>query len=350
MAHNLDITNGVASFADSAVDAQGRVSAWHKLGTPVGSAMTVDQALDAAHLRGWNVRPIPLTASVVELTDDGDVVRKDLQVPDKNLVVRRNPITGATEPLGVVGNRWTPFQNEDTTGVLSALVDEGGAHIETAGALNGGRDTFVTMRMPGHMVFTSPITGAPDVTDLYISVLNNHSGTAPFRALITPIRIVCANTQRLAEKAAASTVSLRHTGSISGRIAEIRHLLGLTFAYQEVFEQEMAALVDKQIDDDKMLHALNRLWEIDDASSDRTRSKRGGEVSEVMSLYQSSATVAPFRGTAFGAYNAVTEWADHFSPVRGGVGSQDAVRAERVLTGTTVSALKVKAHAILASV
>ena len=54
MAHELDITNGVASFANS------RPDAWHRLGTSVGHAMTGQEAMEAAHLANWNVRKMPL--------------------------------------------------------------------------------------------------------------------------------------------------------------------------------------------------------------------------------------------------------------------------------------------------
>ena len=54
MAHELDITNGVASFANS------RADAWHRLGTSVGHAMTGHEAMQAAHLANWNVRKMAL--------------------------------------------------------------------------------------------------------------------------------------------------------------------------------------------------------------------------------------------------------------------------------------------------
>ena len=54
MAHELDITNGVASFANS------RPNAWHRLGTSVGHAMSGQEAMEAAHLANWNVRNMAL--------------------------------------------------------------------------------------------------------------------------------------------------------------------------------------------------------------------------------------------------------------------------------------------------
>ncbi|QIG59002.1 hydrolase [Gordonia phage AnClar] len=120
MAHELDITNGVASYADS------RTDAWHQLGTQVGHLMTADEALAAAHMTGWNVRKEPLLAQV------GDEL---LPVDDKFASVRTNPITGKAETLGVVGNWWTPFQNEDTTALLGEIVrGNGGVRYSWAGA------------------------------------------------------------------------------------------------------------------------------------------------------------------------------------------------------------------------
>jgi hypothetical protein len=54
MAHELDTTNGIVSFANS------RPDTWHKLGQSVGHTMTAQEALEAAHLAGWDVRKMAL--------------------------------------------------------------------------------------------------------------------------------------------------------------------------------------------------------------------------------------------------------------------------------------------------
>ena len=46
------------------------------------------------------------------------------------------------------------------------LVDESGAHFDTAGSLRGGREVFVTMRMPNHMT-----VGGVDRVDHNIAAL-----------------------------------------------------------------------------------------------------------------------------------------------------------------------------------
>lgn len=345
MAHELDTTDGVTSFADSRTDANGLVDAWHKLGTPVGHLMTTDEALDAAHMRGWDVRKVPLTAEVPDQSGEGTL---SLTVPDRHVVVRTNPVNGGTEALGVVGNRWTPFQNEQTTALLSQIVDEGGAHIETIGALRGGRDTFVTMKMPAHMEFVSPVTGLKDITDLYISILNNHTGEDALRAIISPVRIVCANTQRMAEHAARSCVSLRHTGEPDKRLAEVRQLLGLTFAYRDTFVEQCELLIKREMNPVQVLEVLEDIWNVPGATTEKQAESRKLRAAEVVDLYRTAETVAPFRGTAFGVYNAVTEYLDHHRPVTGAEGEDAAIRrAQRTLMSSDIGNMKAKAFTAL---
>ena len=83
MAHELDITNGVVSFANS------RPDAWHRLGQSVGHAMTAREALEAAHLAGWNVRKMALQIPQEPIiTDDGVTTPAPIEVPDHFATVR----------------------------------------------------------------------------------------------------------------------------------------------------------------------------------------------------------------------------------------------------------------------
>lgn len=333
MGHQLDITDGQVSYADS------RNDAWHQLGQQVGHTMTVDEALDAANLRGWNVRKVPLVAEVEGTT---------VPVPDRHTVVRTNPINKAVEALGVVGNWWTPFQNEDTAQLINDIVDDSSARIETAGALRGGRQTFITMKMPEHIEITSPVTGEKDTTEVYLSVLNHHDGTGSLRALVTPVRIVCANTWAMAEGAARSSISLRHTGTPSSRLADVRDALGMTFAYMESFEREVELLAKREMENVEVYDVIKNLWYVDESATDRQKAGREDTAYAVMDNYLTSGTVDPVRGTAYGAYNAITEYIDHMAAVRaGGTGNDAEKRALRTLTSQSIHDLKGRAFKAL---
>ena len=149
-------------------------------------------------------------------------------MPDYYATVRTNPIHGGIDVLGVVGSKYEPVQNEASCELLDALTDESGAHFETAGALRGGRETFITMKLPNTMVFDGR-DGSKDRTEFYLAALNSHDGSSAWRVLLTPVRIVCANTQSAAIGSAKASFSIRHTGGAKASIAEARAALKLSW-------------------------------------------------------------------------------------------------------------------------
>jgi phage/plasmid-like protein (TIGR03299 family) len=349
MAHELDITNGVASFANS------RSDAWHRLGTSIGHAMTAREALEAAHLANWNVRKMPLVIPQAPvITPDGVTTPPPVPVPDMFATVRDNPVVaGQVDYLGVVGTKYEPVQNEASCAVLDALTDESGAHFETAGALKGGRETFITMKLPKTMTFEGR-DGSKDRTDWYIAALNSHDASSKFRLLLTSVRIVCANTQAAAIAGAKSTFGIRHTTGARVAIHEARTALGLAWHYMDAFETEAAALYAQAMNTDEMRDFATRLVKAEDKSASATALRnRQQQASSIAELWTSSPTIAPIAGTRWAAYNAVTEYLDHFAPVRGARTTRAAAdtRALRTVTpGSSVETLKVDAFRLLQTI
>lgn len=357
MAHELDTTidadgNAHVAFADSQTDA------WHQLGQQIGRTMTAYEALEAAHMLDWNVRKIPMLVDVADRHDSDGNLREvqpepNMQpVPDRYTIVRDNPITHQVQPLATIGRWWKPFQNEATTALLGNITEVSGAHIETIGALDYGRRTFATMVLPDHMELTSP-TGFLDTTKLYLAVFNYHDGQGALKLVISPTRVVCANTQRIAESTAVSEARIRHSGDVDVKMEEVRRLLGLTFRYQETFAREMERLSRMERDDDYVRGILNEVFEADAAEGERQRQNRLDTAAKVMEVYRSDDTVNMWRGTAFGAYNAVTRYLDHYAPVAGksknGRSEADR-RALRTITSPDLAATKSRAFQLFAAV
>ena len=155
------------------------------------------------------------------------------------MTVRTNPVTGATDYLGVVGRDYTPVQNEACAELLDLLIDASGAHFETAGSLRGGRRVFVTLKLPDGM----SIAGVDDL-DLYLALSTSHDGSTALRVDATPVRVVCANTQRLALQRSVGHYTFRHTSSIKAKIAQARQAIGITYAYADAFAAEAERMLD----------------------------------------------------------------------------------------------------------
>ncbi|BBC69093.1 hypothetical protein MMRN_p0620 (plasmid) [Mycobacterium marinum] len=313
--------------------------------------MTAAEALQAAHLAGWNVRKMALQVpQEPALADTSVITPATLAVPDFYATVRTNPINRRLDVLGVVGSKYQPVQNEASCDLLDALVDQcGGAHFETAGALRGGRETFVTVKLPSSMVFDGK-DGSGDRTDFYLAALNSHDGSSAFRLIVSPVRIVCANTQSAAIASAKASFSIRHTGGARTSIAEARNALKLSWRYIEAFEAEAAALYAAPMDIDEMRSFANTLLEVDSAGTAATRRHRRERAIGIVKLWTSSPTITPIAGTRWAAYNAVTEYLDHAVPVRGARTASDASTARALRTVTAAAgtgSLKAQAFRLL---
>lgn len=327
----MNAIDTLAPHAHSTVAA--RKDAWQRLGNNVTHAFDAKNALEIGHLGGWNVRTLPLMAT--EITDDGVTT---VTLPDKVATVRDNPFTGAVEPLGVVGTSYHPIQNEAQIDLLDTIVDESGAHFETAGALNNGRVTFVSMKMPEHMLI-----GGQDPVDLYLIASNSHDGSAALRFICSPTRVVCANTLSEARRNARSTFAIRHTSGAHSRVQEARDALGLTFRYMHEFETEANKMINTTVTAgqfDQFTRDLYRVRPTDDFD-DLPKGTRIA-LAQMRTLWENSTTLDGLRDTRWGMYNVVSEYQDHYAPIRI-AGDKDTARALRATNHKSTVSLKARA-------
>jgi hypothetical protein len=135
MAHELDITDGQVAFANS------RSDHWHRLGQSVSHAMTAREALDAAHLAGWNVRKMALQVPQQPIIgDDGVTIPPPVAVLASRVLakhVHKNP--KIKQQLFFHGQRMTI---RCCTVALAALRHVGRAQIPPASAGGHARRTF----------------------------------------------------------------------------------------------------------------------------------------------------------------------------------------------------------------
>ena len=334
MSHQIETYGGEAAAIFA------RTDAWHRLGTTVRDrAFTAEEAMTLGHLGGWNVRKVPLTAT--EVTDEGVTT---LPAPGF-ATVRTNPFTRAPEALGVVGSGYTPLQNEDHAEFLNTLADHSGAVFDTAGSLHGGRQVFITMQLPESLK-----VGGTDQVDLNIAALNSHDGSSAFRILITPVRVVCANTQAAALGRHVSSFSIRHTKNAKAAVQTAREALGLTFAYCEAFEAEAERLIQTSMTDAAFDSLVCEVFGQSAADAPKRAQQADRARRHTLShLFHDAETQAGIRGTAWAGYQAVVEYVDHFAPVRD---KRDAAtaRATRLLTSDDPAKIKRQAWAALATV
>ncbi len=333
MAHEIEtFDDGTAAFFTA------RQDAWHQLGTVTRDCLTAEQVMTTAQLGGWNVRTIALTGT--EITDDGVTT---LPITDHYATIRTHPRTGKPDVLGVVGANYTVVQNEQHCELLNLLVDEAGAHFETAGSLREGRETFVTMKLPNTLTLAGT-DGQGDDIELYLAAMSSHDGTTAWRVIVTPVRIVCANTQRIALSSARASYSIRHTRSAAGKIAEARHALGIVFRYCEHFETAAQTLINQTLELDEFQQIIDKVWPTptDTTAGVRAAGIRDRRNTTLRDLFTTADTQTAIRGTRWAGLQAITEYLDHHAPAR-----DHDVRATRVLTSHALGERKQRAYDLL---
>lgn len=330
MSHDIEtFEDGTAAFVSA------RQSAWHQLGTVTSECMTAEEVMRVALLGGWNVRLLSLTAT--EITEDGV---STIEVPRNFATVRTHPKTGRPDVLAVVGNDYRVVQNEEHCDLLNLLTDEAGAHFETAGSLRSGREVFVTMKLPR----TLRIADTDDI-DLYLVANSSHDGTKPWRVLVTPIRVVCANTLAIGIRRARASYMIKHTKSARSKIAQARTALGIAFNYCDAFETEAEQLIQQTLTDGEFQKIIDQLWPYDpEDEGKRAENNRLRRTDTLHQLFADADTNKGIRETRWAGLQAITEYLDHCAPAP----TPDA-RAHRVLTSQALATKKQTAYQLLAT-
>lgn len=313
MAHSIDITDGKASFVSA------HTAAWHQLGTVLPDTFTAEEAMLHGHLGGWNVRKVPMLA---------DLGGRTLEVPGMNVIVRDNPVrAGRVDVLSRekgVTDGYQIVQNEEHAEFINAVAHESGASFDTAGALDDGRRVFITMKLPN-----STLVGGVDLVDHHLAAINSHDGTMSFTLMVTPIRVVCQNTLNLALANHVNVFRVRHTTNAEKKIrTEARRALDMSFAYIADFEDEARKLIETSLTQTQFEEIVARAFGPAEDAPPRTAARATKRLEEMFALF-GARTQDGIHGTAWAGLNALTEWADHFSGVRGG--DHDTSRAVKAI-------------------
>ncbi|MEU5698645.1 DUF932 domain-containing protein [Streptomyces aurantiacus] len=317
--HGLDTTTGGAALYTT-------TPAWHGLGAVIPGGITdIDEVLKLARI-DWEVSKRP----VLYKWDDG--IR---DATDHYVTLR----TDTGNALGTVGDRYKVFQNRRVFEFLQDLVERDDALWESAGALRGGRKTFVTMQIPHSIVIDRG--GLDDEIALYLAAINSHDGTSSAESVVTPWRIECGNTERFATRDAVHRWGIRHTKGGLSALEEARRTLGLTLDYAKAFEREENQLVRTDLLIDDFHKLIDGVWTVDEDATDRQKTFAQQRHDELEGMFHDGAR--KLGRTAYAAERTITDYLDHRMGVVPRNLSEDLARAQRSLEGTNDD-LKSKAH------
>lgn len=269
-----------------------REKPWHGLGTRVEEAPTSADALRLAGL-------------------DWTVDRHDVHLPTGAVIpnYKANVRSSDGSVLGVVSDQYKIVQNADAFAFTDALI--GGdvpVRYDTAGSLRGGRKIWLLAKLPD-----TEIVG--DKTEPYLCFSNTHDGSGAIRVCMTPVRVVCNNTLNIALNGAKRAWSVRHTGDIQAKLHEARMCLDMANKYMDKLAVYADHLANKTVKDEEIAKILNEMFPVTEESTDREKQNAEKARTEYMVCYFAP-DIAKFKGTAWGALNAMSDMVGHNAPRR----------------------------------
>jgi phage/plasmid-like protein (TIGR03299 family) len=204
--------------------------AWHGLGQYIPGGVTdIDEVIALGQL------DVPaVTIPVPDYRIKG--LAGKFSAPGQFLIANGN--TG--EFWGMVGKVHRNVPVRGSFEFLENLLGQAGITWESAGLMGGGRRVFISCKVPSGV--TIDAEGINERGELFVVVQDARDGSAAYRAMVTPWRPLCQNTNRFALRDAVSTVALRHTSGLQGRLEQARMTLGMTVKYAAEFGAEETLL------------------------------------------------------------------------------------------------------------
>ena len=308
MPHELSISEGRAEMMYVGD------TPWHGLGTRLDRPATALEAIQAAHL-DWTVHGAPV----------GLRTHSGYQDIDGYQAIHR---TDTGEVFAVLSDQYQTVQNADAWSVMDSILGTGQAHYHTAGALRGGRVVWILAQLGGAV---EVVQGDP--VENYLLLVSSHDGSLALQIHTTPIRVVCSNTMTAALGRGRQHLALKHTLRVHRRLADIPTVLARGEAYFGAMIEEARRFARQPMGEAEMAAFSAALMRPSDAVTGRkihVRTEQAEQRMNELFVAGRGQDNPRVRGTAWAAFNAVTEYLDYCSYVVPGHGftAQGSLQAQ----------------------
>jgi phage/plasmid-like protein (TIGR03299 family) len=284
--------------------------AWHRLGVVVDGTLSAREAFRVAnadfqvagrHVFDADMQPIPGYQAITRMD------------------------TGRT--LSVMTETYTPIQNESLIRIAEALHED--INMDAVCVLSDGKKVTFTARIRGAEGDVVP----GDPVQQYLIGCTSHDGSIPFQLLFSPIRVVCQNTLSAALGIASNqrhrdnSIRIRHTKNAESLIQRLPELVDVRRRQFIGGLDELRHMASTPCTMVQFRQYISRVFAdqlqgtINDVRGDKStaRAKALEDLpawSSVLRKFEGEAIGSDLlrpHGTAWSAYQAVTEYMSHES-------------------------------------
>ena len=280
-------------------------------------------------LFGWKVLEGDVTSTATLLSDDG-VASVRISDPDRKAMLRPPGALGPDDPGAILGVFKSGYTGHDyTTWLLEQVAEilDDDLAIGSAGLLKGGALAWVSIEVPETITTPEGVAFRPHL--LATTSFDGSVSTTYGRKVQL---VVCDNTHAVAMAERGQQMKVRHSRHSQVRLADAREALALVHTIADDFAAEVATLTSITVSDGDWSRFLDEIAPVPEADG-RGRTLAQNKREGLQRLWDHDTRVAPWRGTALGALQAVNTFTHHESTVRGMARSERNML--RAATGAT---------------
>lgn len=311
---------------------------WHGLGIVLDEHPTAKEAQKLAGLE-WTVRKEQVYYRQPKI----DGMSRIMKVPSAYAIVRNDNHM----PLGMVGENYQPFQNNDMFQFMEHFCEATNAKIETAGSLRNGRIVWA-LSTNGTLEYV-----AGDPVDQYFLFKNSFDGSTNIEICFTTVRVVCNNTLTAALRGAKNIWRIRHTNSLHEQVEFAKQTLLAQHKYADELDAVMKKLASMPVTEKEATLTIKEILrkEIKDvqamleeneqelalAEAEEALTKHQQKtLDKILELHETGAgsDIPGVRGTLYGLLQSCTEYADHYKTIRAGDRPFAEARFESLMMGS----------------
>lgn len=284
---------------------------WDAMGTDL-TAHDFDTVADALAATGLDYTVQKAADQAV--MDDGTIVPAHNRIA----LVRPAPKGGSGWlNLGVTGKGYGLIQNQDAFAVFDELKQNHGLVIETAAEFRHGGAALLIARMPRPVILHRG--GVSDEVTMYAYGRNGFAGASTIHFDVTALRIGCTNALPGLSGAAHQSFTVRHTTNAATRLeVQADRLIAYLSTLVDTTDVALQAMVDAEVGTAAVDAFLADMFPVTPKLKDNDRHINGinARRATVRTLMESP-NLAGFHGTAYAMLNGVTDYVDHYRPVKG---------------------------------
>lgn len=297
----------MSAFIETATFA--RTPAWHRMGIVTPDAKTSAETIRNAGL-DWEVekRPLFFEHDDIQMSPDGSGMTGSIihrEAYGYYGLVRDSD----QRTLGVCQEGYEILQNRDAFGFLDELADKEELRYESAGSLKGGKVVWMLAQLPGAR---EVIPG--DLNVPYLLLASSHDGSLSVRIQPTVIRVVCFNTLSMAinsGRACKYAAKVKHTVSMKARISRAITAIQTARDSFNEYVDTAAKMAQQPVNAERMTAYLHAVLKINDPNNIATRTQNTLQTIIENFMVDAKNRLQGMEESAWGAFNAVTQWADH---------------------------------------